>query len=102
MSDNTYNGWTNWETWLTALHINETPSILETFQLTWDYEKPHDNPLTIKDSTDILKEYIMDFFHEFSGGYVEETLHIESHHIDWNEICDSLYEEESWDYEDSR
>lgn len=99
MSDNTYNGWTNWETWLTALHINETPSILESFQEMYHYDKP---TCSIGENDKILKEYIIEFFHEFSGGYVEETLHIESHHIDWNEICDSLYEDESWDSEDYR
>ena len=92
--DNTYNGWSNWETWNLNLWLDEY-QILRKFQEDYNYEKPLNSINSPCFRT--LENYIVDFFELCNNGKIEDRFYIDNHHINFDEIIRHLYDCESWE-----
>jgi hypothetical protein len=82
MSNNTYNGWTNYATWRVNLEVFDGVAWLERF----------DDGLSIYDASFLLKEYAEEFIYETSTeGLARDYALAFLSDVNWYEIADSMY-----------
>lgn len=97
MAEKTYNGWTNWETWVTNLWINE--GLLDQFEMgeqarhfaeTDEESATYDMAAWIREQVEnFIDEVLLDrssasIVHEFVGGCMGEVnwMEIAGHYVD--------------------
>jgi hypothetical protein len=83
MSDKTYNGWTNYETWRVNLEIFDGVAWLESF----------DSNTTIYDAADYLKQYASDIIEsEGAKGLSFDYAMAFLDAVNWYEIAQSMHD----------
>ncbi len=87
-----YNGWTNWETWVTKLWIdNDEPTYIHALELVKDED------LSRYDGAQALKTLVYDFFDpngiSESAGLMTDFIHSSMNTVDWYAIYDAYKED---------
>ena len=80
MTDNTYNGWTNWETWVVNLWITNSES---TYLALRRLSRNHNGNIP----EDAAKEFVRALYGENYGGFPEDDLDADA--IDWEDLIDN-------------
>lgn len=93
MSDETYNGWTNRETWALVLHLDNDESLQD-----WTHERIR-GAFTLNDAADLLAAFVDDLFDQSFwkddfGCEMPEGVHLmrsdvgSTWRIDWHEAAE--------------
>lgn len=79
MNNETYNGWTNYETWITNLEIFDGLT--------------SDDLFGRKCSGDDVEDYVGEIVGDVENGYARTCARIVSGEVNWNEIAEHLNED---------
>lgn len=87
MTDRTYNGWTNWETWVTNLWINE--GLVDTFTLSEQarYCAEQDEESAAYECGKWLREMVEETIGEQPAGLVADFVGGALAEVNWTEIA---------------
>lgn len=78
MTDNTYNGWTNWETWMVNLWMTNDVGT---------YEAAREQPTASR-----LRDWWDELATDELEGFVADCVNGVLSEVDWQEIYDGLHE----------
>jgi hypothetical protein len=87
MSDKSYNGWTNYETWNVALWIDNEPGT---------YEESRDMARHARSERDLataLQSWVEDMAPDLGASMFSDLLNAALSEVDWDEIAEHFYEE---------
>ena len=98
MSDKTYNGWKNYETWLIALWIDNEQRLQEEARMIARYAaRKNLGDDTLPALADGLKQWVEDWHDVYAvsekGGFVSDLLNAAMSEIDWYELAEHYLED---------
>ncbi len=99
MTEKSYNGWTNYETWLVAWWIdNEQGSYQDRCSAADEYwtvnrDKVDRSVCTRIALSDWIRDYVTDMIPDSVQGFISDLVNSALSEVDWNEIADNWLSE---------
>jgi hypothetical protein len=85
----TYNGWTNYETWLTNLHFDDFTPIFQEDTEAGVYDKMDDDEI-LEEVAEYIQGYVNDYISEFkptADNFITDVIQSFINEVDWRDIA---------------